>query len=609
MFVSIIYTLASASDISALQRHLTESDSRFVSLSLSHSQIQHATQQDYDQHEQRRLNSRHNTEAPTRRLDAPAAPVEQSEADLFIGTGTHYANLYVGSPPQRVSVIVDTGSHHTAFPCAGAAGCTDCGKHTDPYFNPDTSETSRTLTCAADCPASKSFFRNTRRAGTGTCDAAHDRCTFGQSYAEGSSWDAYQLKDNVWVGRHEAKENDAAHLALKHTEFQFGCINHQTGMFNGQVSNGIMGFGKAKGLPNPKSTLTTTLHEAKVIDHKVFSLCFAKDGGSLTLGAPESDVRLRKAGKPLRWVPLRPSASNWFGVDVTAVRVGAVKMGGGTSAFQAGKGTIVDSGTTDTYLPRAAAAAFKTAFKQASGVDFVGGKAYSLTAAQAAALPSIFFDLSGGDDQGGATVEMPPSHYLDEVRAGTYRMRLYATESSGAILGANAMRDHDVIFDEENNRMGWVEADCHTPAVVGDAPPVVTSPVATTPVATTTTDTAAAKATATTTAVAAAAAANTDAGFVRIRATAFYGMAAVVICALLLAAATIGYLLAQRRTAHASTAGSGLPITAAGDRGLFTIDSMVDEEYRAKPTVTTNEYGNRVSTTALSRSNNLLSEL
>jgi hypothetical protein len=42
---------------------------------------------------------------------------------LFQGMGTHYSYIYVGSPPQRVSVIVDTGSHHTAFPCTGSNLC------------------------------------------------------------------------------------------------------------------------------------------------------------------------------------------------------------------------------------------------------------------------------------------------------------------------------------------------------------------------------------------------------------------------------------------------------------------------------------------------------
>ena len=51
--------------------------------------------------------------------------LSEQRQPLFRGQGTHYVFLWVGSPPQRVSVIVDTGSHHTAFPCVGCK----CGKH------------------------------------------------------------------------------------------------------------------------------------------------------------------------------------------------------------------------------------------------------------------------------------------------------------------------------------------------------------------------------------------------------------------------------------------------------------------------------------------------
>jgi len=538
---------------------------KWVTLNLNHDQVEHASEISYEHHEQRRLVSRHNTDTtgvPVRQLDT-ATSIDSSEVPLFIGTGTHYANLYVGSPPQRVSVIVDTGSHHTAFPCSG---CQSCGDHTDPYFNPSASKTSRKMTCATDCPAQKTFFRNTRPRTLGQCDASNDQCTFGQSYAEGSSWNAYQLKDQVWVGRHEDDENKDANLQVKETELQFGCINRQAGMFSSQVSNGIMGFGRAD------STLISALTKNNVVDHKVFSLCFAKDGGSVTFGAPNSDTRLHAAGKKPRWVPLLPSRSNWYTVSVTGVRVGEVKMTGGTAAFNTGKGTIVDSGTTDTYLPRGVAAQFSTAFKAASGVEFVGGKQYTMSKAQVSALPAVYFDLNNGEDQGGVTVAMPASHYLDEVRPGTYRMRLYATESDGAILGANAMRDHDVIFDEENNRMGWVDADCHTPAVT---------------VTTTTTTTAAATATATATATAAAAAATTtttsssndDAGFVKVPVTAFYGIAIVVIVSLILASITIGYLVGRTRSNAGAVDSSSVAITDE-----YSIGSHDQEAGYALPT-------------------------
>lgn len=53
------------------------------------------------------------------------APSDVIKLPLFEGMGTHYAFLYIGTPKkQRISVIVDTGSHHTAFPCVGC----NCGQ-------------------------------------------------------------------------------------------------------------------------------------------------------------------------------------------------------------------------------------------------------------------------------------------------------------------------------------------------------------------------------------------------------------------------------------------------------------------------------------------------
>ena len=66
------------------------------------------------------------------------------DTPLFPGWGTHFAYVYAGTPAQRVSVIIDTGSHFTAFPCAG---CKNCGSHTDPPWDGDKSTTSHIVTC------------------------------------------------------------------------------------------------------------------------------------------------------------------------------------------------------------------------------------------------------------------------------------------------------------------------------------------------------------------------------------------------------------------------------------------------------------------------------
>ncbi|CAM9753368.1 unnamed protein product, partial [Phaeothamnion confervicola] len=85
------------------------------------------------------------------------AQLEYEDTPLFPGYGTHFAYIYVGTPPQRVSVIVDTGSHFTAFPCVG---CSNCGDHTDPYYDYETSKTGTVV----GCDQCQSNFRCTQSA-------------------------------------------------------------------------------------------------------------------------------------------------------------------------------------------------------------------------------------------------------------------------------------------------------------------------------------------------------------------------------------------------------------------------------------------------------------
>lgn len=76
-----------------------------------------------------------------------AAKVDDADtAPLFEGMGTHYAFIWVGTPPQRVSVIMDTGSHHTAFPCTGCK----CGKHVSCMFFSASEIVCQSYACCTD---------------------------------------------------------------------------------------------------------------------------------------------------------------------------------------------------------------------------------------------------------------------------------------------------------------------------------------------------------------------------------------------------------------------------------------------------------------------------
>lgn len=356
---------------------------------------------------------------------------------LFMGIGTHYAHVYVGTPPQRVSVIVDTGSHHTAFPCAG---CKSCGKHTDPYFEPARSSSLEKLGCGG-CVAAARCVSNT--------------CQVSQSYTEGSSWKAVQMRDKYYVGGDDVKAPPRAGEKWINTPFVFGCQTYETGLFRTQKADGIMGMSMHA------STLVPQMRQRNKLSHNSFSLCFMHGGGTMALGGV--DERIHK--KPMQFVPLSKNAG-WFTVALKDILVEGKSIGVAASVYATGKGTIVDSGTTDTYLPRRAAERFRAAWHAHMGPSpKYGNTKLQYTAQQAAKFPTLTYVFEGG-----VKVDVEGTAYMEKSGPGRYVPRVYLTEASGTVLGANFMEDHDVFFDAEKRRVGFAEADCdyhHSPSGSG----------------------------------------------------------------------------------------------------------------------------------------------
>lgn len=159
--------------------------------------------------------------------------------ELFQGYGTHYVDLWVGTPAQRQTVIVDTGSGITAFPCKP---CVDCGEsyHASAFFDVDHSTSFDKLYCNTCIGGS---CRNK--------DSKDEYCHLSVSYQEGSMWSAYEARDMTYFGGlHDeplAVEEEGEHLGGKlhgedpmHApefsfEMTFGCQNKITGLFKTQL--------------------------------------------------------------------------------------------------------------------------------------------------------------------------------------------------------------------------------------------------------------------------------------------------------------------------------------------------------------------------------------
>ena len=197
---------------------------------------------------------------------------------------THYTWVYAGTPPQRASVIVDTGSALMAFPCSG---CDGCGNHTDLPFDADNSSTLVHVKCSQ-----QSFYQ------CKGCNLPSDTCAISQSYLEGSSWKASVVEDVVYLGGDSSFDNEVMRNKYG-TLYQFGCQNVETGLFVTQVADGIMGLSRTD------NHIVAKLHRENKIPSNLFSLCFIEDGGTMSVGQPHTAAHRGEIG----YVKMIPDSS------------------------------------------------------------------------------------------------------------------------------------------------------------------------------------------------------------------------------------------------------------------------------------------------------------
>ena len=209
-----------------------------------------------------------------------------------------------------------------------------------------------------------------------------------------------------------------------------------------------------------EDTLPTQLVKQKVTDSKVFALCFRIGGGIMTLGGVDQRIHSKPG---IEYAKLLKT-DGWFTVHLLDVYLQDQRSGKKQSLqedpakFNGGKGVIVDSGTTDTYLPASVANKFGQIFKQLSGHDMTTNNV-ALTEEDLAKMPNIVFALEGINGKP-FEVTLPWTNYVDSVGDGKYAFRVYLTEGSGTVLGANFMTGYNTIFDEGLQRVGFGKSNC-----------------------------------------------------------------------------------------------------------------------------------------------------
>ncbi len=313
-------------------------------------------------------------------------------------------------------MIVDTGSHHTAFPCKG---CIDCGEdhHTDPYFDPDKSKTFTPLSCnecryEAKCAPVGNEFE-----GRGVTQNLKNACMVAQSYTEGSSWAAYQAKDMLFCGGRDVLSAADPLDQRFSVDFVFGCKVRSSGLFHSQLADGIMG------LSQHEAALPSVMYSQGKIKNGVFSLCFRKEvvvskkgisAGVITFGG----IDRRLSSSPMVFAKNTSRKGGWYTVYVKNVYLQSgdsskeapseiTKVPFDIHAINSEKGVIIDSGTTDSYLHKSLSQPFNEIWKQLTGSSYSNAP-IRLTRAQLNSLPTIYIQIMAFNN-GLDTIELDAS--------------------------------------------------------------------------------------------------------------------------------------------------------------------------------------------------------
>jgi hypothetical protein len=405
-----------------------------------------------------------------RRLASAAWPLSGDAGE----TGVFTVPLSIGTPPQTLEAIVDTGSTLTAFTCAGCA-LGECGT-SHGVFDPDASSSAARLACTdAACAC-----------GTPACTCgAGDACAYRRVYAESSSTSGVMVADALAVPG-AVSGNTTTSTTTTTARLVFGCATHETGSIHAQPAAGIAGLGAAD------AGLVDQLAAAGAIAGPAFSLCLqpppddgdgskarrggGAGGGALVLGPglpPGAEAVPGTVTTPLvskgdtSFYIVRLAGLAFGGLDAPPLEMAASAGGESlapTAVLNGGAGVVLDSGTTFTYLPTpayVAAVAAADGAAAAAGLDRVpgadpafedvcwgGGSSFASSAAVIAAFPNLTLAFDGGRTDP-APLTLPPRSFLfphpSKKRAAC--LGLFDNKADGTILGGITFLDTLVQID------------------------------------------------------------------------------------------------------------------------------------------------------------------
>ncbi|KAK9751015.1 hypothetical protein RND81_02G236200 [Saponaria officinalis] len=347
------------------------------------------------------------------------------DANIITNEGDYLMSVYVGTPPVELFAVVDTTLDLTWFQCSP---CVTCYRQTRPRFDPNSSNTYKTVPCdASHC----SSLNPTHI----TCDQGSNQCTYLYVFGNQTSMTRGIMGNDMF-----SFNSNGAYPNFPSTVF--GCGYEQIGIFDLQ-SAGVVGLGTG-----PLSLVSQLGYK---IDYK-FSYCLATGTSNATSTLRFGDFE--KTGQNTVTTPfVTKNPQTFYYLQLNSISVGP-------TSIKVANDIIIDTASTLTYLTPSIYSALEGIVNSAIGMKpMANGVVESVLCYMATSgvliPPDIVFHLNGTD------LVLKGNNVFFEYN-GSLCLSIVATPEEGdpLIFGNMGQVNLDVEYDLFSKTVSFAQKDC-----------------------------------------------------------------------------------------------------------------------------------------------------
>ena len=352
----------------------------------------------------------------------------------------YYINLYLGKDKKKQSFLLDTGSGITSIPCKPY--CNQCGQHMNSYLYINDNQ-------IIDCNNEKCSSVESE------CNEEQNFCSFKVHYGENSYIKGIYINELIQF----SKDNNNLIKNNFNKYIPIGCTTYEDNLFYTQKVDGIIG------LSNSGSNFINLLYKYQVIDKNIFSLCFAQKGGYITI----DEIETKYHKEEMKYINIDKD-KYYYSFNINKIKINNNTIS--NDIYPA----IIDSGSTLTNIPikivnniiyyvnnlcdlnnntkicgdyfihQELGSCYK--LNSSSQLDYIVNNIW----------PNISFTIEDYD------YVWTPTQYLFKFIENDKIIGCFGfvkDRRNAFTLGASWMIGHDIIFDNNNNKIGFAEAYCN----------------------------------------------------------------------------------------------------------------------------------------------------